>query len=340
MATNIPPHNLNEIADAIVLLIDDPNASDDDLAAIVKGPDFPTGGSILGHEAIREAYRTGRGSITMRGKAEIIEEKRQPQDRHFGDSVSGLQEPHRRGYCRGARREKDSGYRTTRRSFQPQGHERRRRAAKERDAQSRAQSALQAHAAAVELRLQHAGARAGGRAACRRVGGARTAGAQSQATARTFHYPPQRRHHAENAVRPAQGRRAGAPTRRLPHRARQHRRSYRDRARQPNDRGSQNEAFGAFRALRHSSASDRRHAAAHAGRPRTTEDRRRVRRADQDHRRAAGHSAQPDAASRKLSKARRSNSRRSSATSAAPTSQPAEDEISMEQHHRRTSTSW
>jgi DNA gyrase subunit A len=75
MATNIPPHNLNEIADAIVLLIDDPNASDEDLAGIVKGPDFPTGGSILGHEAIREAYRTGRGSITMRGKAEIIEEK-------------------------------------------------------------------------------------------------------------------------------------------------------------------------------------------------------------------------------------------------------------------------
>ncbi|HTU69334.1 MAG TPA: DNA gyrase subunit A [Candidatus Baltobacteraceae bacterium] len=75
MATNIPPHNLGEIADAIALLIDDPNTSDDDLANLVKGPDFPTGGSILGTEAIREAYRTGRGSITMRGKAEIIEEK-------------------------------------------------------------------------------------------------------------------------------------------------------------------------------------------------------------------------------------------------------------------------
>ncbi|HTV91812.1 MAG TPA: DNA gyrase subunit A [Verrucomicrobiae bacterium] len=75
MATNIPPHNLNEIADAITLLIDDPNASDDALADIVKGPDFPTGGTILGHEAIREAYRTGRGSIMMRGKAEITEEK-------------------------------------------------------------------------------------------------------------------------------------------------------------------------------------------------------------------------------------------------------------------------
>ncbi|HEY5341357.1 MAG TPA: DNA gyrase subunit A, partial [Candidatus Aquilonibacter sp.] len=75
MATNIPPHNLCEIADAIALLVDNPNATDDDLADIVKGPDFPTGGTILGTEAIREAYRTGRGSITMRGKAEIIEEK-------------------------------------------------------------------------------------------------------------------------------------------------------------------------------------------------------------------------------------------------------------------------
>jgi DNA gyrase subunit A len=75
MATNIPPHNLGEIADAIALMIDDPNSTDDDLAAIVKGPDFPTGGEILGTEAIKEAYRTGRGSITMRGKAEIMEEK-------------------------------------------------------------------------------------------------------------------------------------------------------------------------------------------------------------------------------------------------------------------------
>jgi DNA gyrase subunit A len=74
MATNIPPHNLNEIVDAIVLLLDDPNADDDALCAIVKGPDFPTGGTILGENAIKEAYKTGRGSITIRGKAEIIEE--------------------------------------------------------------------------------------------------------------------------------------------------------------------------------------------------------------------------------------------------------------------------
>ncbi len=75
MATNIPPHNLGEISDAIAALIDDPETTDDVLADIVKGPDFPTGGTILGHEAIREAYRTGRGSIAIRGKAEIIEDR-------------------------------------------------------------------------------------------------------------------------------------------------------------------------------------------------------------------------------------------------------------------------
>ncbi|HEY5426139.1 MAG TPA: DNA gyrase subunit A [Candidatus Tumulicola sp.] len=75
MATNIPPHNLNEISDAIAALIDDPQTGDDALADIVKGPDFPTGGTILGHEAIREAYRTGRGSVAIRGKAEIVEDR-------------------------------------------------------------------------------------------------------------------------------------------------------------------------------------------------------------------------------------------------------------------------
>jgi DNA gyrase subunit A len=75
MATNIPPHNLTEIADGIAAVIDDPNIADEDLAGIVTGPDFPTGGTILGQEAIKEAYRTGRGSITIRGKAEIVEDR-------------------------------------------------------------------------------------------------------------------------------------------------------------------------------------------------------------------------------------------------------------------------
>jgi DNA gyrase subunit A len=71
MATNIPPHNLGEVIDACVALIDDPALSIDDLIRIVPGPDFPTGGIILGHAGIHSAYHTGRGSIVMRGKVEI-----------------------------------------------------------------------------------------------------------------------------------------------------------------------------------------------------------------------------------------------------------------------------
>ena len=68
MATNIPPHNLGEIVDACVALIDDPALGIDDLIKIVPGPDFPTGGIILGRQGIRAAYHLGRGSIVMRGK--------------------------------------------------------------------------------------------------------------------------------------------------------------------------------------------------------------------------------------------------------------------------------
>ncbi len=71
MATNIPPHNLGELIDACVAMIDDPAITIADLNAIVPGPDFPTGGIILGRGGIRNAYETGRGSIVMRGKVEI-----------------------------------------------------------------------------------------------------------------------------------------------------------------------------------------------------------------------------------------------------------------------------
>jgi DNA gyrase subunit A len=71
MATNIPPHNLGELIDACVALIDDPALGIDDLIKIIPGPDFPTGALILGRAGIRAAYHTGRGSIIMRGKAEI-----------------------------------------------------------------------------------------------------------------------------------------------------------------------------------------------------------------------------------------------------------------------------
>ncbi|MDB5631467.1 MAG: gyrase subunit, partial [Tardiphaga sp.] len=71
MATNIPPHNLGEVIDACIALIDDPTLSIDDLIKIIPGPDFPTGGIILGRAGIRLAYHTGRGSIVMRGKVAI-----------------------------------------------------------------------------------------------------------------------------------------------------------------------------------------------------------------------------------------------------------------------------
>ena len=75
MATNIPPHNLGEIIDATMHLIDNPEATPDDLMEFVKGPDFPTGALILGQAGIRDAYRTGRGSVKMRAVAEIEEVK-------------------------------------------------------------------------------------------------------------------------------------------------------------------------------------------------------------------------------------------------------------------------
>ncbi len=71
MATNIPPHNLGEVIDACIALIDNPALSIEDLIGIVPGPDFPTGGIILGRQGIRSAYHLGRGSIVMRGKVEF-----------------------------------------------------------------------------------------------------------------------------------------------------------------------------------------------------------------------------------------------------------------------------
>lgn len=76
MATSIPPHNLGETIDACVRLIDDPSSSIEDLARIIKGPDFPTGAIILGKNAAREAYRTGQGKVNVRSVCEIEEDKR------------------------------------------------------------------------------------------------------------------------------------------------------------------------------------------------------------------------------------------------------------------------
>ncbi|MEO8226942.1 MAG: DNA gyrase subunit A [Gemmatimonadota bacterium] len=75
MATNIPPHNLREVAKAIDLLVDNPDATIDDLRKVIKGPDFPTGGYIYGRQGIKDAYTTGRGRVIMRARAQIEEKE-------------------------------------------------------------------------------------------------------------------------------------------------------------------------------------------------------------------------------------------------------------------------
>ncbi|MDP2913073.1 MAG: DNA gyrase subunit A, partial [Candidatus Omnitrophota bacterium] len=75
MATNIPPHNLNEVADGVTAVIDDPNIEIKDLMKYIKGPDFPTGGIICGKEGIVQAYKTGRGKLTLHAKANTEELK-------------------------------------------------------------------------------------------------------------------------------------------------------------------------------------------------------------------------------------------------------------------------
>nr|WP_290462217.1 DNA gyrase subunit A [Acutalibacter muris] len=75
MATNVPPHNINEVLDGVCCMIDNPNATLDDLMEHIKGPDFPTGGIIMGRSGIRAAYATGRGKVVVRSRTEIEEEK-------------------------------------------------------------------------------------------------------------------------------------------------------------------------------------------------------------------------------------------------------------------------
>jgi len=73
MATNIPPHNLAEVCDGLIMLIDNPQATSDDLLEVIQGPDFPTGGVILGREGIRAAYATGKGRVVIRARTHIEE---------------------------------------------------------------------------------------------------------------------------------------------------------------------------------------------------------------------------------------------------------------------------
>lgn len=92
MATEIPPHNLREICNALIALIDQPEISFLDLLALVPGPDYPTGGIIMGRQGIVDGYRTGRGKVILRARAEVIEEPQSEPHRHQRSALSG--EPH------------------------------------------------------------------------------------------------------------------------------------------------------------------------------------------------------------------------------------------------------
>lgn len=93
MATNIPPHNMREVIDGLNVLIDNPDATVEDLMEHIKGPDFPTAGIIMGRAGIRAAYATGRGKITLRARAELIENEKNWQvfDCRDRASLSGQQ---------------------------------------------------------------------------------------------------------------------------------------------------------------------------------------------------------------------------------------------------------
>lgn len=91
MATNIPPHNLNEVVDAAIYLVDNPDATIEELTKFIKGPDFPTGGEIIGKGEILKAYITGRGTIKIRGKVEIEQKKIKNSTGNYRGALSSEQ---------------------------------------------------------------------------------------------------------------------------------------------------------------------------------------------------------------------------------------------------------
>ena len=90
MATNIPPHNLGEVIDGVICMIDNPECTIDDLMEHIKGPDFPTGGYVLGYKGIDSYFRTGRGSVRMRGKMEVVTNENGREFIHISDVPYGV----------------------------------------------------------------------------------------------------------------------------------------------------------------------------------------------------------------------------------------------------------
>ena len=122
MATNIPPHNMSEVIDGAVALIEEPELDLAGLMEHIKGPDFPTGGIIMGRSGIRAAYATGRGKITQRGRAEIEEKKERPvPDCDHRDPLYE-QGPHDREHCGPGEGQADRGHQRPERRVEPARH--------------------------------------------------------------------------------------------------------------------------------------------------------------------------------------------------------------------------
>ncbi len=99
MTTNIPPHNLSETISALHVLMDHPDATTADLMQALPGPDFPTGGVVMGKSGIRHAYETGRGTIVLRGKVDVQTEVWARTDCYYRNSLHGQQSQDGGTYC-------------------------------------------------------------------------------------------------------------------------------------------------------------------------------------------------------------------------------------------------
>ncbi len=160
MATNIPPHNLREIIDATILLIENPEATLDDLMALVPGPDFPTAGFIYGRGGIRAAYQTGRGIVIMRARAAI---EKMSRDR---EAIIVTEIPYQINKAKLIERiaelvrdKKLEGISRPARRIRPRGDAHRHRAEEGRAGPGGPEQSLQAHSDAGELRHHPAGDR-------------------------------------------------------------------------------------------------------------------------------------------------------------------------------------
>ena len=220
MATNIPPHRLSEVVDAIVQLIDKPDANVDDLMRHVKGPDFPTGAYIVGRSGIRDAYRTGRGRVVMRARAHVEELRGGKSAVIVTELPYGVKKGGENGViAKIADLVQDkvlTGDLGPPGPLRPDRDADPDRAQARRDPAGRAQQALQAHAAADDVRLQR-----------RRARRRRAADAVAARALHGLPRLPARDRDAALEARAPQGRGARARPPGLPDRARQPRRGHR-----------------------------------------------------------------------------------------------------------------